>query len=83
MDPNLIDNADIRVEPVGKVLRLLGVVSAAARPIGRAETDQIICIERVYHGLAREVVGAGGTDTAQNAARGGIAGGGDEGAGEV
>jgi hypothetical protein len=80
--PYLINDTQIRVEPVGQALRVVGVVRAAAGPVGRAVVHPVLRLERVLHALGGEIVGAGGADAVQDAGRGGLLGG-DEGAAEV
>jgi hypothetical protein len=80
--PYLINDTQIRVEPVCQALRLVGVVRAAAGPVGREVVHPVLRLERVLHALGGEIVGAGGADAVQDAVRGGLLGG-DEGAAEV
>ena len=83
MYPDLIDNAQIRAQPVGQALRHVRVVLAPARPVGWTVTHHLPWIERVLHPLGRETVGARGTDAVQDAVHEGLGLGGDEGAAEV
>lgn len=78
---DLIDDAHITVEPVRQGLWCVGIVVAAAGPVGGAVLDPIVWYERVLDGLVGEVVGAGGADALQDAVHGGAVG--DEGAAEV
>lgn len=79
--PDLINEADIRGEPVGQGLGDVGVVLAAAGPVGVAVVHPLLRDERVLDGLVGEVVGAGGADAAHDELHGGFAG--HERAGEV
>ena len=78
---DLIGDAHITVEPVRQGLWCVGIVVAAAGPVGGAVLDPIVWYERVLDGLVREIVGAGGADALQDAVHGGAVG--DEGAAEV
>ena len=79
--PDLINQAEIRGEPVGQALGGVGVVLAAAGPVRVAVVHPFMRHERVLHGLVGEEVGAGGADAAHDEVHGGL--GGDEGAEEV
>ncbi|EEC79564.1 hypothetical protein OsI_20697 [Oryza sativa Indica Group] len=78
---DLIGDAHITVEPVRQGLWCVGIVVAAAGPVGGAVLDPIVWYERVLDGLVREIVGAGGADALQDAVHGGASG--DEAAAEV